>query len=206
MMIHAHVRSVRLAGLFLLPLAMACASTDPKVESADVESADVEAAEGLEVAGPVAVDLGGGLVFQVPSNWTQEEPANAMRLAQFQMPGANGAPGATCIVSSWPNGIGGLEPNLDRWAMQVGMESAPEPGTPGRATRAVDGKTVTSVFLEGPLSPAMGQGETIEDGAVMAQFVQLADSPGVLTIKAQGERSTLEAHRAGFEAMLGSGD
>jgi gluconolactonase len=66
-----------------------------------------------------AVEIKGGLKLAVPESWEQKPAANNFRLAQFEIPKADGdKETAELVVSSFGGGGGGVQANIDRWIQQ----------------------------------------------------------------------------------------
>ncbi|MEM8710226.1 MAG: hypothetical protein AAGG01_04685 [Planctomycetota bacterium] len=172
------------AFLVLAGLLTACAAPPP-------EESQVAVDQGRAEAGPPR--------FSAPAGWVEEAPANSMRLVQFRTPGDAGS---LCIVNAWPNGVGPLEANLDRWVGQVGLKSAASLEDPQRSTRTIRGHTVTTIHVEGPLAAGMSGGEALEHGAVLAAFIESPTGPSVWTVKLQGDAAEIAAQRGGFDEML----
>lgn len=181
-----NIKLRQLVALTLGALATSCAAPAP-TNAADSESTSSEVA------------YEGTPRFAAPAGWAEEAPANNMRLVQFRTPGDAGS---LCIVSAWPNGVGPLEANLDRWAGQVGMESAADLDAPERTRREVRGHTVTTIHVQGPLAAGMSGGEALDHGAVLAAFIEAPDGPAAWTVKLQGPANEIAAEREAFDAML----
>jgi len=122
-----------------------------------------------------------------------------MRLLQFPVPGVTAL---VCFVGALPNGVGPLEANLDRWAGQLGLDSAASLEAPARTERDVRGYAVTTIQVEGPLSAGMSGGEALDHGAVLAAYVQAPDGPAAWTVKLQGPADQIAANRAAFDGLL----
>lgn len=58
-----------------------------------------------------------GIQLQIPENWKSEQPSNRLRLAQYQIPAAEGVKGKTEYVVFPPFG-GSVDDNLGRWVRQ----------------------------------------------------------------------------------------
>lgn len=63
------------------------------------------------------------ITLTVPANWKQERPSNRLRLAQFEIPAAEGDTQATeLVVSYFGGGGGGVDQNIERWIGQFGPQ------------------------------------------------------------------------------------
>ena len=59
------------------------------------------------------------LVLKIPADWKQQPPANRLRLAQFDIPKAEGDEQPTeMVVSSFGGTGGGVDANIERWIGQ----------------------------------------------------------------------------------------
>lgn len=63
----------------------------------------------------------GELQFKTPDGWSSETPSSSMRVAQYQLPAAEGdAESASLVVYYFGAGQGGsVQANLDRWTAQI---------------------------------------------------------------------------------------
>lgn len=63
----------------------------------------------------------GELQFKIPNGWSSETPSSSMRVAQYQLPAAEGdAESASLVVYYFGAGQGGsVQANLDRWTAQI---------------------------------------------------------------------------------------
>ncbi len=60
-----------------------------------------------------------GLHLYTPNTWTQGEPDNKLRLAQFKVPASAGdTEPVELTIFSFRNGAGGVQANVDRWVSQ----------------------------------------------------------------------------------------
>ncbi|QDV07150.1 hypothetical protein Poly30_26690 [Planctomycetes bacterium Poly30] len=171
----------------LLLLSFALFACGPKTEAVDPAPAETAA------AGPRWV---------APEGWTEQEVQQPMRFKQFELAGATEEQNALCVIAHWPQGIGGIEVNLDRW---VGQVSAPGSTLKARDLTAdqrwvsePDGYLVTSVHVEGTIQPMPGMGSDIathESGAILAGFIEVENSPEVWTVKITGPSKTIADHK-----------
>lgn len=152
--------------------------------------------------GPVVTFV--GLSAHVPTDWQSEMPTSDMRVAQFVLPGADGAGDASLVIYDFGPGQGGTTlDNINRWRGQV-TDGDRVPVTPIIVEANVAGMSITKVEATGRYSSGMqGDGEVHADTTVIN--VQLIKSPEQsVFFKLVGPKETVAAHRAGFEAMLGS--
>lgn len=171
------------------------------------------AALGLLLAGLVApalaagknVALGAlGYTVQAPDTWVQEQPANTMRLAQFQVP-AKGQEPATVIAFYFGQGSGGsVEANVQRWESQFTTSD----GKPVKATqRAAKAGSfpVTWVELNGNYARGAGmgpQGPALVNHTLLAAIVETPK--GSITFHLYGPKAAVAESRKAYEAMVNS--
>lgn len=139
----------------------------------------------------------------VPTRWVSQPPGNAMRLAQFQVPGESRQEDAEVIFFYFGQGEGGsVEDNIARWQSQFSSADA-NPITPIVQHLAVSGMPVTTVELTGSYARAMGMVTSGAPAPDQTLLVAIVESPqGNLTIQLYGPRSTVSANREDFFAMV----
>lgn len=142
-----------------------------------------------------------GAVFQLPADWTPEQPESQMRLAQAQIPGPGG-PGQLTVFHFGAGGGGGTEANLQRWIGQV-----EEPvGEPVRDSFTLGTWKVSWVDVAGTLKPSpMGVGSTEPQPGSRLLGGVVEGEGGPWFFKATGPADTLEAQREAFLGLLKSG-
>src|SRR5688572_1502012 len=92
-------RSGAVALLCSLSMAAVFAADDAKEKSTKVKSVKVK-----------------DLVLAVPETWSQKPAANQLRLAQFEIPSADGdKEKSELVISSFGGAGGGTQANIDRW-------------------------------------------------------------------------------------------
>ena len=141
--------------------------------------------------------------WTTPSGWVEEQPANAVRRAQYRVPGAAGD--AELAVFYFGPGQGG-DPrgNAERWAAQFTDATGKPAQARTRSTKA-GGMDVLLVEAEGTyLQGAMGGGQTasLPGHALLAAIVSGPDSNWFF--KLTGPKATVEAQRASFDSLIGS--
>ncbi len=144
------------------------------------------------------------LKWKVPSSWKSVEPASSMRLAQYRVPGPEGAQPATLAVFHFgAQGGGGVKANIDRW---VGQFQTPEGGKPDASIKkaTIDGMTVHRVDVSGTFNAGrgMGSGKPKPNYRMLAA---IADTPaGLFFFKMVGPQATLANHTESFESFVSS--
>jgi hypothetical protein len=144
------------------------------------------------------------LKWKVPSSWASVEPASSMRLAQFRVPGPEGAQPATLAVFHFGSqGGGGVKANIERW---VGQFKNPEGGEPDATIKkaSIDGMTVHKVDVSGTFSAGrgMGSGKPKPNYRMLAA---IADTPaGLFFFKMVGPQATLSKQTDSFDSFVSS--
>lgn len=158
---------------------------------------------------PVDPGLGSGeaaMVWQAPSTWVAETPANSMRRAQYRVPGDEGD--GQCVVYYFGPGMGGgAMDNAVRWAEQFTQpDGSPSVERMETTDTTVNGLAVLKVEVGGIYStgsPMMGgTGESLPGYHLLGAIAEGPDANWFF--KFTGPKSTIERHRADFDAMIGS--
>jgi hypothetical protein len=152
-------------------------------------------------AGPGAAAKGPGQVaWTDPTGWKREAPANAMRVAQYTLPAAQGdAEPAECVVTTFGPGQGGsTEQNLDRWIRQF---AADDKTTLEKGTRTVSDLKVSTLEMSGTFR-GMGDGGGKPGTRMLAAVVEAPS--GLWFFKLTGPDATVKQAKPGFDALLGS--
>ncbi|HEX6851197.1 MAG TPA: hypothetical protein VF139_07285 [Candidatus Polarisedimenticolaceae bacterium] len=147
-----------------------------------------------------------GLAWTLPKGWTEEPPANAMRKAQYKVPGPGGD--GECVVFYFGPGQGGApQANAERWASQFTLADG-QPGTSGMKTGSmkVGDVEVLTVEVAGTYSAGSSMGmapsEPKPGYKLLGAVAEGADANWFF--KFTGPEKTVEANRAAFEGMLKS--
>ncbi len=149
-----------------------------------------------EVAG---VDLNGVTVV-MPEGWVHEPSANAMRKAQFRLPGEGGD--AELVVTHFgAGGAGGVDANIERWRDQF----AESDGGKTR-TLTVSGMPVTILDISGTFAgmqgPMSGGGAPKTDQRMLAAIVE--SSNGAFYFKLVGPIATVTHWQKSFDEFIAS--
>lgn len=139
--------------------------------------------------------------WEAPGNWLAVKPASAMRLAEYQMLGAEGTEPATLTVFYFgPQGGGEIQANIDRWVAQFKTLDQDAKQT----SEEVAGMKVHRVEAGGTFDMAAAQGgEGLLDGWRMLGAI--AESPsGNYFFKLTGPRDTVSKHEASFDEFVQS--
>lgn len=137
------------------------------------------------------------LQWTAPEEWTQAAD-RPMRVVTFN----TGADGSTeCYVSIFPGDAGGLVPNLNRWARQIGADPFTEPVIAELPTVTVMGTPAPIVELSGPFSDSMS-GIEIADATLLGVIAEHAGHS--IFIKLVGPAADVAAQKARFVAFCES--
>jgi hypothetical protein len=174
----------------------------------------VGAAPGLQsahtpiVAAPAGASPHGMLTWDTPATWTQEQPSNAMRMAQYRVPAAGGdTEDGECVVFYFGPGQGGDAPsNVARW---VSMFSTPAGGpVEGKVSEQKLGdKLVTRIEAAGTYQPTAmmmgGPPPSRKPGSLMlGAIVPGADANWFF--RCIGPQKTIAANRGAFDGFIAS--
>ncbi|MGP1271850.1 MAG: hypothetical protein ACTS22_00805 [Phycisphaerales bacterium] len=160
----------------------------------EARDADLGTAAAQAVGGNGLISIP-GLDLTLPEGWTQQEPANAMRLAQFD------ADGATVTISQMG---GSVDANIDRWLGQV-VDQNGDPASPeDRTDRQVAGFPASIIetygaYLDGGMfgSPTRRENYGLVGAAI--------DTGGTKTfVKMTGPADVVSEQRRAFDRLLDS--
>jgi hypothetical protein len=118
---------MRIRAAALLPILAACltaACREEAITHARVPKAAAETARMEMPAGMAAPRRPRGLVWTMPSGWT-EAPGDGMRLATFTPPGGLKTEGTVVAI---PGESGGELANVNRWRGQIGLPPTDDAG------------------------------------------------------------------------------
>ena len=159
-----------------------------------------QGAPGLQPPPPGSGTGAAGMIWDIPTEWTEEQPSSGVRRAQYNIPGSGGD--AECVVFYFGPGQGG-DPlsNAQRWAGQFSQpDGSSSLGTMKTEQRNVAGYNALWVEVYGTYANVMVSGDTFPDYQLLGAIVQGPDSNWFF--KVTGPRATVEENRARFEGML----
>ncbi len=142
-----------------------------------------------------------GVRWSVPARWS-EQPSRAMRVATYNVPGANGAEAGECAVFYFGEGRGGsVEENFARWTKQ--FEETPRPKT---TTRTVNGLRIHIADLSGTyLAPGGPMMESQGKRPNYRLLGAIVEAPaGLFFIKCIGPMATIQKAKRDFDELLRS--
>ena len=155
-----------------------------------------------------AVDPGAGqgataVAWTAPAGWVAETPSNAMRRAQYRVPGSGGD--GECVVFYFGPGQGGTPmANAERWAGQF-ADAAGQPATASMKTRTetVNGVEVLYVEAAGTYMSGGMMGDAVVPKPGWALLGAVVEGPDAnWFFKFTGPEKTLAEQRAAFEGMI----
>jgi hypothetical protein len=145
------------------------------------------------------------LTWSDPKEWTMETPSSAMRRAQYRIPGPGGE--GECVVFYFGPGQGGdATANATRWAEQFEQPDG-KSSRSALKTRTIDVGGIRVVLTEitgtyrGGM-PGAGAPPSRPDYMLLGAIARGPDANWFF--KATGPRTTMEANRGAFEAMIRS--
>jgi len=149
------------------------------------------------------------LHYTVPDGWVSEQPKSRMRLAQFRLPGQDGAEDAELAVFVFPGTGGSVNANLARWYGQFKQpDGAASEDKADVKKQKVHDLEVTLVYVTGTYlqstSPMMmgGPVKEVPSSAMFAAIVETGTDPWFF--KAVGPQSTIDHWRPSFDALVQS--
>jgi hypothetical protein len=143
----------------------------------------------------------GTLTYKVPDAWKEEAPSSSMRIAQYRLPGIEGADDAELAVFVFPGSGGGVQANIDRW---IGQFKQPD-GSDSKDKTEVknvksNGLPVSIIYVTGThLKGSMMGGPTTElkNYAMIAAIVETSTDPWFF--KTVGPEKTIKHWQSEFE-------
>jgi hypothetical protein len=147
----------------------------------------------------VAIDK---LKFAMPKSWTQEEPSNSLRLAQFKIPAVTGDAEPAELVISPPIG-GTAKQNIERWIGQFEAD--------GRTMKMTKGTSPQGEYLFVELSgtykkadgpPILGKTKPVA-GYRMHGVMLTVKGGGNYFLKLTGPDKTVAAQGEAFRTSFG---
>ncbi len=148
------------------------------------------------------------LTYQIPEGWIEEEPENAMRKAQFRLPGNGDEGDVVMTVFVFPASGGTVDANLTRWYRQFKQPDGSKSEEKARTKKlTVNNLQVTMVSLKGTylksFSPMSGgDKEEFPNSALLAAIVETNSAPWYF--KAVGPKVTIERWQESFDQFVQS--
>lgn len=145
----------------------------------------------------------GDITLKTPASWKQSKPSSNLRLAQFEIPPAEGdkEPAELAIFSF--GGGGGVQANVDRWIGQFYGDDRKSKVTSGKSDIGqyvvVD---VTGTYKKPVGPPVLRKTEALK-GARMLAVILAVEGKGNYFLKMTGEGATVSAAAKAFRASFG---
>jgi gluconolactonase len=145
-----------------------------------------------------------GMKLVVPTSWKQKQPSNKLRLAEFEIPAAEGDTEAGELTLSGPFG-GSVAQNVERWVAQFAPEGRESKITTGTGTQ---GKYVF-VDLKGSYKkpvgpPVLGKTQAVAGYRMLAIMYTVDGAQGGnYFLKLTAPEKTAEASAAALRASVG---
>jgi hypothetical protein len=183
-------------------LLSACDKTpEPGSSAASSAAPKASAASGASAAPTAQSKAGPGeIAWDIPSKWKEIPNPNAMRIATYMIPRAEGdSEDAEMSVSR----VGGsVEQNIGRWKAQF---EPVKPDSAKRQERTIAGLRVTIFEIAGNYSGMVMKGQVTkpkENYALLAAIVEVSGDPWFF--KLTGPEKTVAAARPDFESLANS--
>lgn len=151
--------------------------------------------------------LAAGLSFTVPDGWRQSVASSPMRVAEFTLPRATGdAEDAQLIVYYFGGQGGSADANIKRWVAQMQQPDGKPIADAKRASRTVNGLTVTLVDVAGTYVAETSPGAAgHHDKPRFRLRAGVVDTPnGPYFIKLTGPEKTVTKWDHAYEQFVGS--
>jgi len=150
-------------------------------------------------------DMAGDVAYTIPDEWKVEKPSNAMRKAQFRIPGVEDFGDAEMAVFVFPGGGGAVQANINRWIGQFKQPDGSESMEKVEVKKIESGEfPVTIVYVTGTYQSGSMGGPVSEltDHAMIAAIVETSTDPWFF--KTTGPATTINHWRQSFEKFAGT--
>lgn len=147
----------------------------------------------------------GDLKLTVPGQWKQVKPASRFRIAQFQIPAADGEKDPVdYVVYYFEGGGGGVGANVRRWIGQFEAQ--------GRRVKVTEGKSPQGPYIvvditgtyKKPIGPPIRMmTQRLPNARMLAVIVGVQEKRKVYYIKVAGGAKTVTAHAKAIRASFG---
>lgn len=151
-----------------------------------------------------------GVTLRAPQNWERQQPEQATRAAEFQVPAEGGGEEATLIVYYFgPEGAGTAEDNIQRWIGQFEQpDGSPSDEVAQTEQRTFAGMSAHTVSLSGTYvaQAVPGEGEPMNEEGWALRGVVLETESGPYYFKLVGPEETVQAAEQDLWQMLESAE
>lgn len=148
------------------------------------------------------------LAFVTPQGWMKQPAASAMRVAEFQLPKADGDSEDAQLVLYYFGGQGGsVDANLERWVGQIRQpDGKPSSSVAKKETRTINGLKVTLLDVSGTYvaetAPGAADHHNKPNFRLRAGVVETPSGP--YFIKLTGPARTIAKWDRAFEQFVAS--
>ncbi|MCC6523082.1 MAG: hypothetical protein IT373_10510 [Polyangiaceae bacterium] len=189
-------RATRTTALALVLTAACGDAKEPAARATASTATGATTSSGIRGSHPFAPDI----AWDAPAGWEVIPAEGAFRKAAYRVPRAPGdtADGELTVVVAG----GGVGQNIERWKSQFELE----PTDPLKVDeRQIAGMKLTLVELHGAFKGSGMPGEKTEPRPGWAMLAAVVPTrPQAYFFKLTGPRATVEAAKAGFDALIAS--
>jgi hypothetical protein len=149
----------------------------------------------------------GSLTFTAPDGWQSRTAASSMRVAEFVLPGRDGAAAAELVVYYFGGSGGSVDANIQRWLGQMQQPDGRATGDVAvRDTKTVNGLKVSLLDVSGTYVAEVRPGATEKHNspAYRMRTAVVETARGPYYVKLVGPAPTVAAWNAGFDAFVAS--
>ncbi|MEO8499164.1 MAG: hypothetical protein ABI614_29210 [Planctomycetota bacterium] len=145
----------------------------------------------------------GDITLKTPASWKQSEPTSKLRLAQFEIPAAEGdkEPAELAIFSFGAGG--GVKANIDRWVGQFEAEGRKSKVTTAKSDLGEYVMVDVSGTYKKPVGPPIAGKTEALPGARMLAAILAVEGKGNFFLKLTGEKGTVSAAADAFRGSFG---
>ena len=182
--------------------ALVCACEKAPEPSASSSTPTSTAATSTASAAPAKPKVGPGeIAWDVPAKWKEVPSPNAMRIATYLIPRADGDPDDGEMSVSRVGGS--IEANIGRWK---GQFDPMKPDSSRRFERQIAGLKVTIYEVAGAYSGMVMKGQVTKprDGWALVAGIVEVQGGDPWFFKLTGPEKTVAAARADFESLMHS--
>ncbi|MDA1051339.1 MAG: hypothetical protein O3C40_12785 [Planctomycetota bacterium] len=145
----------------------------------------------------------GEITLKTPASWKQSEPTSRLRLAQFEIPAAEGDKEAAELAIFSFGGGGDVKANIERWIDQFYAD--------GRKSKATSGKSELGQYVivdisgtyKKPVGPPIERKTEAMKGARMMAVILAVEGKGNFFLKMTGGSATVTEAAEPFRASFG---
>jgi hypothetical protein len=152
----------------------------------------------------------GELQFKTPDGWTSEPTSSSMRVAQYQLPAAEGdTEAASLVIFYFGAGQGGsVQANLDRWTGQIQQPNGGSSKDKAKTeTLTVNGMNVTLLDVSGAYAGGdMGRAPAQARGNYRMRAGVIESPKGAYFVKLVGPEKTVSKWDDSFVAFIKSAE